>query len=123
MEGALTQSEGAWLPQPYPEANLERAILAAPVGDRVVLDPAGEPMVGSGALLLQAPIIIAVGPEGGLERDELAHLEAAGFRRVSLGPTILRFETAAMAALSMARTSLGRQWTPDSHPGERLEAP
>ena len=123
MEGALTQSEGAWLPQPYPEANLERAILAAPVGDRVVLDPAGEPMVGSGALLLQAPIIIAVGPEGGLERDELAQLEAAGFRRVSLGPTILRFETAAMAALSMARTSLGRHWAPDSHPGERLVAP
>ena len=122
MEGALTQSEGAWLPQPFPEANLERAILAAPPGDRVVLDPAGAPMVGAGVRQLAAPIVIAVGPEGGIERDELADLEAAGFRRVSLGPTILRFETAAIAALSMARTSLGRDAASEQHPGERPEA-
>lgn len=106
MEGALAQSEGAWLPQPFPEANLERAVLAAPVGDRIVLDPAGPPLVGPGASPLTEPVVIAVGPEGGLERDELEALEQAGFRRASLGPTILRFETAALAALAMARTSL-----------------
>lgn len=108
MEGALAQSEGAWLPQAFPEANVERAILAAPPGDRVVLDPNGPPMVGQGAPKLGTPLVIAVGPEGGLERDELADLEAAGFRRVSLGPTILRFETAALAALAVARTVLGQ---------------
>jgi len=109
MEGALAQSEGAWLPQPFPEANLERAILAAPHGDRVVLDPAGEPLVGPASPALREPLIVAVGPEGGIERDELEQLRSAGFRSVSLGPTILRFETAAMAALAMARTWLGRE--------------
>lgn len=114
MESALAQSEGAWLPQPFPEANVERAILAAPPGDRVVLDPAGTPLIGPSAAPLGQPLVIAVGPEGGLERDEVEQLVAAGFRRVSLGPTILRFETAAIAALSMARTSFGRVVAPET---------
>jgi 16S rRNA (uracil1498-N3)-methyltransferase len=124
MEGALAQSEGAWLPQPFPEANLERAILAAPAGDRVVLDPAGAPLVGPSSPPLRQPLVIAVGPEGGIERDELAQLTRAGFRPVGLGPTILRFETAAMAALAMARTSFGHDVTPHLEPGgEPPEAP
>lgn len=106
MEGALAQSEGAWLPQPFPEATLERAILAAPAGDRIVLDPHGPPLVGRSARLLQEPVVITVGPEGGIERDELQALGQAGFRRASLGPSILRFETAGLAALAIARTAL-----------------
>lgn len=107
MEGAMAQSEGAWLPQLFPEATVERAVLAAPAGDRLVLDPHGPPLVGPLAVTLTAPITIAVGPEGGIEQDEMEGLLAAGFRPVSLGPTILRFETAAVAALAMARTVLG----------------
>ena len=107
MTSALAQSEGAWLPQPFPEATLERALLAAPPGDRLVLDPAGAPMVGPAAVPLQEPIVLAIGPEGGIEADELDALVAAGFRSVRLGPTILRFETAAVAALAIARTALG----------------
>ncbi len=107
MTSALAQSEGAWLPQPFPEATLERALLAAPPGDRLVLDPAGAPMVGPAAAALQEPIVLAIGPEGGIEADELDALVAAGFRPVRLGPTILRFETAAVAALAIARTALG----------------
>ncbi len=116
MEGALAQSEGAWLPQHFPEANLERAVLAAPPGDRVVLDPDGGPMVGPLAGPLGRPLVIAVGPEGGLERDELETLGAAGFRRVSIGPTILRFETAALSALAIARTAFGRAADDDLEP-------
>lgn len=106
MEGALLQSEGAWLPQLFPEATVERAILAAPVGRRLVLEASGVPAPRSGALAGSGPIVLAVGPEGGLEADELAHLEDAGFHRVRLGPGILRFETAAVAALAMARMTL-----------------
>jgi 16S rRNA (uracil1498-N3)-methyltransferase len=43
------------------------------------------------------PIIAVVGPEGGLTAEELAAIEAAGGRRVSLGPHVLRVETAAIA--------------------------
>jgi len=108
MEAALAQSEGAWLPQLFAEAPLDRALLAAPPGDRLVLDPAGLPLVGSTVPPLDAPITLAIGPEGGIESDELAQLLAAGFRPVRLGPTILRFETAAVAALAIARAMLCR---------------
>jgi 16S rRNA (uracil1498-N3)-methyltransferase len=116
MEGALAQSEGAWLPQLFPEATLERAMLAAPRGDRLVLDPGGAPLVGAGAPSLTAPVVIAVGPEGGLERDEVEQLQGADFRPVSLGPTILRFETASIAALAMARAFCGS--APDKLSGD-----
>ena len=93
-------------------------MLAAPPGDRVVLDPAGAPMVGPAAASLQEPIVLAIGPEGGIEADELEALIAAGFRPVRLGPTILRFETAAVAALAIARTALGATSTALSPPRE-----
>lgn len=109
MEGALAQSEGAWLPQLYPEANLERAILASPIGGRLVMDPAGAPLVGPGAPPLPLPTVVAIGPEGGIEADEMAQLQAAGFRSVALSPTILRFETAAVGALAVVRTVHGRE--------------
>jgi 16S rRNA (uracil1498-N3)-methyltransferase len=44
---------------------------------------------------------ILVGPEGGLEMDEVALLRRAGFVPVSLGPRTLRAETAALAALAI----------------------
>ena len=51
-----------------------------------------EPAVAEGR-----PVIAVIGPEGGLTAEELATLEAAGGRRVSLGPHVLRVETAAIA--------------------------
>jgi 16S rRNA (uracil1498-N3)-methyltransferase len=46
------------------------------------------------------PIAIAVGPEGGWTEEELAQFSSAGWRSVTLGSTILRAETAAIAALA-----------------------
>lgn len=111
MEGALAQSEGAWLPQIFPEASPERAVLATPAGDRIVLDPGGEPLIGRDATPLGVPLTIALGPEGGFESGEVDALVAAGFRRVRLGSTILRFETAGVAALAIARTALATERT------------
>ncbi|MFM7144047.1 MAG: RsmE family RNA methyltransferase [Alphaproteobacteria bacterium] len=47
-----------------------------------------------------APVVFVVGPEGGLDDDEVRRLIAAGARAASLGPRVLRFETAAIAALA-----------------------
>jgi 16S rRNA (uracil1498-N3)-methyltransferase len=113
MLSALAQSQGAWLPQMFPEANLERALLAAPGGDRIVLDIGGSPMVGEGATAMSSPLVIALGPEGGIEPDELAALHGSGFRSVHIGASILRFETAGVAALAMARTALSYLPVPD----------
>jgi 16S rRNA (uracil1498-N3)-methyltransferase len=52
------------------------------------------------------PITLAVGPEGGWTEDELAQFTAAGWQSVSLGKTILRAETAAMAAMAIVTAML-----------------
>jgi 16S rRNA (uracil1498-N3)-methyltransferase len=49
---------------------------------------------------------IAIGPEGGWAPEEAALFDANGWRAVSLGPRILRAETAAVAALSVIASCL-----------------
>ena len=45
-------------------------------------------------------VTVAAGPEAGFAPEERAALERAGFVRASLGPRVLRTETAALAALA-----------------------
>ncbi|MDB5306016.1 MAG: rsmE [Gemmataceae bacterium] len=47
-------------------------------------------------------VVFAVGPEGGFNDEEAAAAEAAGWVRVSLGPRVLRVETAAVAVAAWA---------------------
>lgn len=47
-------------------------------------------------------IALVIGPEGGMARDEVAAMEALGARTITLGPRILRTETAAVATAAMA---------------------
>ena len=49
---------------------------------------------------------IAIGPEGGWAPDEEALFDANGWRAVSLGPRILRAETAAIMALAVAASMM-----------------
>ena len=51
-------------------------------------------------------IHLAVGPEGGWAPDELALFAASGWLPASLGPRILRAETAALAALAVTAALL-----------------
>jgi 16S rRNA (uracil1498-N3)-methyltransferase len=53
---------------------------------------------------------LAVGPEGGFTDDELSMAHQHGWRTVSLGPRILRVETAAIALAA---------WACLGQPGER----
>lgn len=103
MTGGMLQSRSAWLPDIFPDAPLDRAIAASPAGARRVLHHSGEPMLRHPPC---GAVVLAVGPEGGLEDDELAALTAADFRPVSLGASILRFETAAVGGVSVARAAI-----------------
>jgi 16S rRNA (uracil1498-N3)-methyltransferase len=48
-----------------------------------------------------ATIVLAIGPEGGWTDDELQIFENQGWLSASLGTTILRSETAAIAAIAV----------------------
>ncbi len=106
MISALEQSGGAWLPEPHMEASLDSALDGLESSDtvsRVVLDVDGEAIadvVRSSA----ARVVVALGPEGGLEEHERAAFIARGWRTASLGNNILRFETAGIAALAVLRS-------------------
>ncbi len=103
MSAALTQCGGAWLPTTFPDSTVDRAIAASPSGTRWLLDLTG---ASSTTAPLEEPLTIALGPEGGIEPDERNDLIAAGFMPVALGGHVLRFETAGIAALAIARTRL-----------------
>ncbi len=49
------------------------------------------------------PTAVLVGPEGGWTDAERERLDASGWSRASLGPMILRAETAAIAAIALLR--------------------
>jgi 16S rRNA (uracil1498-N3)-methyltransferase len=74
-------------------------------GTRLVLEPDVAPQ--ENACHPVGPIEIAIGPEGGFAPDELEAFRVAHFCRVSLGPRILRAETAAIAALTWLQTRYG----------------
>ena len=52
-------------------------------------------------------IYLATGSEGGFSPQELQLARSHGFQSVSLGPRVLRTETAAMVALTILQASLG----------------
>ncbi|MED1792386.1 16S rRNA (uracil(1498)-N(3))-methyltransferase [Brevibacillus nitrificans] len=58
-------------------------------------------------------LLVLIGPEGGFTPDEVAQAEAKGFLSVSLGPRILRTETASQYVLACASYQFERM-TPSS---------
>lgn len=94
-------------PHPWPEYC---ATAAAANGLRVAADPLGGDDLGRLIETLQTPgrlgsLVFAVGPEGGWTDDERHCAAAHGWRTVSLGPRILRIETAALLLASVAAST------------------
>jgi 16S rRNA (uracil1498-N3)-methyltransferase len=99
MMSALEQSGGAWLPAIHPIATVaeiapEKGILFERDGMRF------------GNWAMTTPMTIAIGPEGGFTDPEFELLNDAGWSVASLGDVTLRFETAAIAAVAIARAQL-----------------
>ena len=96
MVSALEQSGGAWLPQIHPIRTVDD--LLSETG--IVLEQKGKPL---GGVRMNVPLTIAVGPEGGFTPAESAKLRDRGWAPASLGDVTLRFETAAIGAVAIAR--------------------
>jgi 16S rRNA (uracil1498-N3)-methyltransferase len=112
---ACKQSGRAWVPVlsspcALKDLPVERAnatlVVASPRGRRTLLEWAlgrcGERWNA------QRPLVVAIGPEGGLTQAEEEALTAAGAHAVGLGPHLLRIETAAEAAAAVLVQAL---WT------------
>jgi 16S rRNA (uracil1498-N3)-methyltransferase len=80
--------------------------LAAWSGAGIVLAPDGVTSLPS-VVAPAGPLALLVGPEGGWTARELAAASACGFRRLRLGPRILRTETAGIAALAVMQAAWG----------------
>jgi 16S rRNA (uracil1498-N3)-methyltransferase len=91
------------VPAPVP---LAEALAALPPGvTRVVFQPGGLPLsaLDPGG----AGWAAVIGPEGGLAPEELAACQAAGARLASLGPRVVRAETAAIVAVALLQARFG----------------
>ncbi len=93
------------VPTVHPAVTLAEWVKKAPPGERWVLSlSAGtQPLAqvqGPAEGLRMTPVTVLSGPEGGLSPTEEAAALAAGFAPVSLGPRVLRAETAPLAVLA-----------------------
>ncbi|HEX3501766.1 MAG TPA: 16S rRNA (uracil(1498)-N(3))-methyltransferase [Xanthobacteraceae bacterium] len=69
---------------------------------------AANPLTALQTVPQQAPLAVLIGPEGGFAEDERAALiKLPQVARLSLGPRILRADTAAVAALAVVQAMLG----------------
>lgn len=77
--------------------------LGAEARHRVWLDerPGAPPLLRAFAPGADDSVALAVGPEGGWTDEERSALEAAGWTGASLGPSVLRAETAVCAGLAV----------------------
>ena len=85
----------------------EKAV-AAVTGTRIVLSEL-EGSVSLKAALAEkrTPVTMAFGPEGGWTDDEIEFFKNRGWQSATLGHTILRAETAAIAAVAVAVAEIG----------------
>jgi 16S rRNA (uracil1498-N3)-methyltransferase len=103
---AARQCGRADTPAVHALQGLLHAARALPPSTRVLILDEEERTLGlakAASVDVGAPLALVVGPEGGLARPEVEALRALGGVSVSLGPLVLRTETAALAALAVLR--------------------
>jgi 16S rRNA (uracil1498-N3)-methyltransferase len=106
--GAAEQCGRAVVPEVAPTTTLEGLVARAFDGRRVfLLETQGHAPLTSLPVDASRPLLLLVGPAGGFEPGEAEALRAAGFAAASLGPRVLRAETAAVAAVAIAQALWG----------------
>ncbi len=102
---AAKQAERASWPRIGGPTRLADVLGVEKARTRLILDPSGESFPPA---LPGGPTALLVGPEGGWTEAELDAALAVGWVAASLAAGKLRAETAAVAALTLARTALAR---------------
>jgi len=104
---AAEQSRRATPPEIAAPTKLSDAV-ALPGSAHIVLSEAEREVILKDVLQSQVSgdLVLALGPEGGWTEAELGRFRQAGWTAASLGPTILRAETAAIAATAVVLAEL-----------------
>jgi 16S rRNA (uracil1498-N3)-methyltransferase len=115
IEAARQSGRADW-PELAPVTGLEEALNALAGGGLRIVPweeaPQAQPF---GAILATATVgvtaptavTLLIGPEGGLTGEEVELATSAGFQIATLGPRILRTETAAIVAVALVQSALG----------------
>lgn len=91
-------------------------LIRSPLPFSAVLRSSGNLMIGDTeggkpikAVLgpIRSPIVLLIGPEGGFSEAEIAAAIQAGAQSISLGPRILRTETAGLVAAALLQSYFG----------------
>ncbi len=111
---AAKQCGQNWLPEVSAPTSIRDFVTSAkPFGLKLIasLQSEAQPLKNvlqeNRAAALASGVVVMIGPEGDFTPAEIGEARAAGFLPVSLGPVILRSETAAIFALSAILYDLG----------------
>ncbi len=109
---AAEQCGVIWLPEIEPEERLEKVLANWPAERLLVFcdedAPQANPIAALAGVAPTAGVTLLIGPEGGFddfERQAIGRLPRV--LRLSLGPRILRADTAAVAALALIQSQYG----------------
>jgi len=105
---ACEQSGRATVPTVAEPRSLAQGLNALPAGGtRLLLDPFADASLSTLVIDTTAPVVLAIGPEGGWSPLDREQLVAAGFTGLRLGPRVLRTETAGLAAIAALQARFG----------------
>jgi 16S rRNA (uracil1498-N3)-methyltransferase len=80
-----------------------KELFSMTAGTKIVLSEVEKDLMLTDAILPDAnSVLLAFGPEGGWKEQELSSFRETGWKTASLGSTILRAETAVIAAVAVA---------------------
>jgi len=103
---ACEQSGRAVIPEVLAPISLSDWLASDSASLRLVLDPEAESKL-TDYTISDGSISILVGPEGGFAGEELEQARASGCYTVSLGPRVLRTESAGPAAIAVLQSMAG----------------
>lgn len=104
---AARQSGQAWLPRLRGLVPFGDALGEIPTGEGCLIDPRGDAAI-SAVAGRSGRAALLVGPRAGFSDAEVERARDAGLAVCGLGPAILRTETAALAAVTLALDAAGR---------------
>ena len=114
MIAGAKQCGNLWLPEirTLPGGIQEVLARGGDIPHRYMLweEQAGEPLLATENMRVNAPVLYVIGPEGGFTGQEAAMLIKEGVQPLSLGRQVLRWETAALLCL-------GLHWWANQHAG------